>query len=129
MPITQVKESCLYITNLESCKAFYHQVLGFDIISMKAGRHIFFRAGSSVLLCFIAEATKNEKVLPPHYASGKQHIAFEVPAQEYENWKQKIAGAGIAITHCQQWKDKLESFYFEDPEGHVLEIVPPGIWE
>jgi catechol-2,3-dioxygenase len=129
MQITQIKETCLYITNIESCKEFYHGKLGLPVISIKEGRHIFFRAGSSVLLCFLAEATKNEQHLPPHYAYGKQHIAFEVPVEEYEDWKEKIAKADIAITHCQSWKNELESFYFEDPEGHVLEIVPPGIWE
>jgi hypothetical protein len=36
---------------------------------------------------------------------------------------------GITLTHEQEWKQGLKSFYFDDPFGNVLEIVPVGIWE
>lgn len=99
------------------------------VISKVDRRHIFFRAGTSVLLCFLPEATKEEKNLPSHYAYGKQHIAFETGREEYTQWKKMIQEMGITITHEQNWKEGLKSFYFEDPDGHVLEIVPAGIWE
>lgn len=129
MQISQVKETCLYISSIERTEQFYHGRLGLPVIGKAEGRHIFFRAGSSVLLCFIAEATKQEKLLPPHYAEGKQHIAFEIPAEEYEQWKARLSASGIAITHEQQWGGSKHSFYFEDPDGHVLEMVPPGMWD
>lgn len=129
MNITQIKETCLYISDLEQAAAFYHELLDFPVISKADGRHIFFRCGSSVLLCFLPEVTEAETRLPPHFAKGKQHIAFEVGQADYKKAKDKITRANIKITHEQEWKDGLESFYFEDPFGHVLEIVPMGIWE
>jgi catechol 2,3-dioxygenase-like lactoylglutathione lyase family enzyme len=129
MQITQIKETCLYIQDLELARDFYHQKLGFKVISMVEGRHVFFRAGSSVLLCFVPEKTKQEKTLPSHFAFGKQHIAFEVEQADYLEWKKKIQELGIEILHEQKWKNNLFSFYFHDPEGHVLEIVPKGIWD
>lgn len=129
MQISKIKETCLYISAIDRSEQFYSGQLGLPVISKVEGRHIFFRAGTSVLLCFIAEATKAEKTLPPHYAHGKQHIAFEVPLKEYSEWKEKIEFSGIKITHEQSWKDNKSSFYFEDPDGHVLEILPPGVWE
>ncbi|AWW28956.1 glyoxalase [Echinicola strongylocentroti] len=129
MGYSQIKETCLYIPDLDQAEEFYHNKLGMPVISKEEDRHIFFRCGSSVLLCFIPEATKNEKNLPPHYAKGKQHIAFEVAASAYPNSKAELIEKGIVITHEQEWKDGLESCYFEDPFGHVLEIVPKGIWE
>jgi len=129
MDYTQIKETCLYINDLDKAEEFYHNNLGMPLISKEKGRHIFFRCGSSVLLCFIPETTRNETVLPPHYATGKQHIAFEVEASAYEASKQELINKGIKITHEQPWKDGLKSCYFEDPFGHVLEIVPKGIWE
>ncbi|MTI30454.1 glyoxalase, partial [Cytophagales bacterium RKSG123] len=60
----------------------------------------------------------------------RQHIAFEVSVEGYPKWIKKIEEAGIKILHRQKWKKgKLESFYFEDPDKHLLEIVPEGIWE
>jgi catechol 2,3-dioxygenase-like lactoylglutathione lyase family enzyme len=129
MKISKIKETCLYIDDLEVAFDFYHNILGLELISQVEDRHIFFRCGQSVLLCFIGEATKNEKNLPPHYAVGKQHIAFEVSQEDYEPYLKKLKERDIEITHIQQWKEGRESFYFEDPFGHVLEILPPGIWE
>jgi catechol 2,3-dioxygenase-like lactoylglutathione lyase family enzyme len=129
MKIKQIKETCLYVQNLNKIQDFYHFKLGLPIISMVENRHIFFRAGTSVLLCFIPDTTKQEKNLPPHYAYGKQHIAFEVDQNDYHLWLEKLKKENVEILHQQSWKDNLQSFYFHDPEGHVLEIVPEGIWE
>ena len=129
MQFTQVKETCLYTTDLENTRAFYHNKLGLKIISYVEGRHVFFRVGSSVLLFFNPDTTRNEKRLPPHFASGPQHIAFEVEQKEYKPWKEKIESLGILIIHEEPWGNDLKSFYFHDPSGLVLEIVPKGIWE
>jgi catechol 2,3-dioxygenase-like lactoylglutathione lyase family enzyme len=128
MVFLQIKETCLYIQHLDLAENFYCSILGMPVISKVANRHIFFRCGKSVLLCFIPEATKAEKNLPPHYASGKQHVAFEVGKADYLNTKSRLLEKGISIIHEQEWKNNQESFYFEDPFGHVLEIVPEGIW-
>ena len=129
LKFSQIKETCLYISDLDKTEDFYHGKLGLPVISKVNHRHIFFRAGKSVLLCFLPEVTKNEQQLPPHYAYGKQHIAFETSPEEYPAWKKIVHDNNITITHEQEWKGDLKSFYFEDPDGHVLEIVPAGIWE
>ena len=129
MQISQIKETCLYVEDLKAAKAFYHQKLGFAVISEVEGSHIFFRVGSSVLLCFIPEVSKLKTSPPPHFAFGHQHIAFEVAPSEYEEWKDRIQSLGIEIIQEQLWKNNLKSFYFLDPENHVLEIVPKGVWD
>lgn len=125
----QIKETCLYVSDLDKTADFYHHKLGMPVISKVDHRHIFFRAGTSVLLCFLPEVTREEQNLPPHFAYGRQHIAFEADTDVYTQWKETVKEMGITITHEQNWKDGLESFYFEDPDGHVLEIVPTGIWD
>ncbi len=129
MNINFIKETCLYVKDLERTKHFYHEVLGFPLISFVADRHVFFRAGKSVLLCFLAEVTKEEKNLPPHYAKGKMHLAFEVNKTEYEQWKERVILLDIEITHEQKWEREFTSFYFDDPDGHVLEVVQNGMWD
>src|SRR3954463_10758365 len=97
MEIVKIKETCLYVSNLYRTEAFYHGQLGFPVIGKVADRHVFFRAGASVLLCFIAETTKADSKLPPHFGSGNLHLAFEVKPEAYENWKRKIQESAIAI--------------------------------
>ena len=129
MKISCIKESCLYVKDISQTTEFYKGVLGLSVISKVDGRHVFFRVGKGVLLCFIPEATKAEKVLPPHFSKGPHHIAFEVPLQEYYHWKTALTNAGIEITHEQLWSKGHRSFYFEDPDANVLEIVQPGMWD
>lgn len=127
--VTKIKESCLYINDLKKARKFYHHKLGFEIISHVADKHIFFRVGTSVLLCFNPEDSKLKTSPPPHFASGNQHFAFEVSQEDYEAVKQKINDLGIKITDTVIWGSGQESFYFNDPENNVLEMVPLGVWE
>lgn len=126
--VTQIKETALYVKDLDRTEDFYHGKLELEIISKEDKRHIFFKAGSSVLLCFMADATKKSETLPPHYGEGRMHIAFEVPKDKYREIKKWIRKKGIEIEHEQEWGDEYQSFYFRDPDGHSLEIVPAGMW-
>lgn len=127
--ITKIKETCLYVKNLSRTEKFYHELLGFPVISKKAGRHIFFRVGSDVLLCFISEITENDKNLPPHFGSGEQHLAFEVSGNDYQEMKNDLLKLSIKIIHEEHWRKDIYSAYFKDPDGHLLEIVTEGLWD
>ena len=129
LKITQIKETCIYVNDLERTKEFYHKKLRLPVISFMENRHIFFRAGSSVLLCFNPEATMDEEKLPPHYGSGHLHFAFEVEREAYEDAKKFILDQNIIITHEENWGSGIKSFYFNDPDNHVVEIVMKGLWD
>lgn len=129
MNFSKIKETCIYVADLEKVKDFYHDLLHLDIISYDEGKHLFFRVGQSVLLFFNPEDSKSKTSPPGHFAEGKQHFAFEVPAAEYEKTKGEIVKKGIDITDTVTWKKGVESFYFEDPAGNVVEVVPEGMWE
>lgn len=129
MKFTQIKETCIYSRDLTTAREFYHDLLGLPIIGEQAGRHIFFRAGSSVLLCFNPDDSRLKQSPPAHFSEGKYHFAFEVNAEEYEEHKTEIQKRGITIIETVVWRNGQESFYFDDPIGNVVEIVPEGIWD
>lgn len=130
MKILGIKETCIYMKDLEKARAFYHEKLGLPIISYIEDKHIFFRCGVSVLLCFNPEDSGLKTSPPAHFGSGKLHFAFEIPASEYAAAKDHIASKGISITDEVTWRPGIRSFYFEDPEGNVLEILPEkGLWD
>lgn len=129
MNIRRIKETCIYVTDLERTKAFYTGTIGLPLLSLVKGRHVFFRAGESVLLCFVAAITENEKELPPHGARGSVHFAFEVEEKEYDVALQKLKDAGVPVLHEHVWKGGLRSFYFHDPDGNLLEVIEEGVWE
>ena len=130
MKFLRIKETCLYLSDLEKAKTFYNGLLGLPIIDHAEGKHLFLRCGGSVLLIFNPEDSKKKKSPPAHFGSGKQHFAFEVLLSDYEKAKQEIKSKGIKIIDEVVWTSGRESFYFEDPEGNVLEIIPDeGIWD
>jgi catechol 2,3-dioxygenase-like lactoylglutathione lyase family enzyme len=130
MKILKIKETCLYIADLEKARYFYHEVLGLPVISYVKEKHIFFRAGTSVLLCFNPEDSRFKKSPPAHFGEGKLHFAFEVPEQDYQKTKEELQSKGISIIDEVTWESGQTSFYFEDPAGNVLEVLPDtGIWD
>src|SRR4249920_3017368 len=73
MNFTQIKETCLYFHDLEKAKDFYSGKLELAIIGDVRGKHVFFRVGSSVLLCFNPDDSRQKKNPPGHSGSGKIH--------------------------------------------------------
>lgn len=130
MNFLKIKETCLYLKDLEKARQFYQDVLGLEVIHYLAEKHLFLRVGSSVLLCFNPEDSKLKESPPAHFGEGIQHFAFEIPLIEYEKAKIEILEKGIEIIDEVTWDSGMESFYFRDPEGNILEIIPDqGIWD
>jgi len=125
----RIKETCLYVKDLDATREFYQNKLGLTCFKHEGGRHVFFEIGDDVLLCFNADITKVHDSLPSHYGEGYMHLAFECPKEEYEDWKEKCQNAGIAIEHEEDWGEGQLSFYFRDPDNHLLEVVMPGLWK
>lgn len=128
MEIESIKETALYVSDLNQTRAFYHGILKLPVITYVEGQHVFFRAGDSVLLCFIAEHSKTKEGVPPHYGSGNLHFAFQCKDGEYEQWKVHVQKNGIEIEQEVVWRANKKSFYFRDPDQHSVEIVERGIW-
>ncbi len=129
MKFTKIKETCIYVKDLEQTRHFYEDLLGLQLISLVKERHVFFKAGQSVLLCFIAEETLLQEELPPHGATGIIHFAFEVEAGDYESALKHVKSCGIKVLYEQLWKNNLKSFYFSDPDKNLLEIIQEGLWD
>jgi len=104
-------------------------MLGLELMSFVEGNRVSFRVGSSVLLCFNEEVTKNKTAIPPDYGTGDIHFAFEVDAVDCEGSEQEIIAAGIEIEQKVDWGMGMRSFYFRNPDNNLEGIVQVGFWE
>lgn len=129
MPVLGIKETCLYVGELERTRRFFEGSLGLPCFSYAVQSHAFFRAGHSVLLCFLPSATKDQTTLPRHFASGEPHFALEVEHAHYDAWRERVSEAGIAIEHDHVWNGGFRSFYFRDPDRACVEVIEAGMWE
>ncbi|GIW92857.1 MAG: bleomycin resistance protein [Pirellulaceae bacterium] len=129
MKIRGVLETCLYVDNLEAARDFYESVLGLEFHSEQPGRHCFFRCGNQMLLLFRPEASHTGGELPPHGAVGPGHVAFAVPDEELDAWRDHLESQGVAIELSVGWPHGGRSLYFRDPAGNSLELASPQIWQ
>lgn len=127
LPIQGVLETGLYAGDLDAAEGFYHGVLGLDVLFREAGRHVFFRCGTGVVLVFNPEATRNEAHLP-HGANGPGHAAVTVRYDDLDAWKQHLAAHGIAIEADKTWPSGGRSLYVRDPAGNSIEFATPDLW-
>jgi catechol 2,3-dioxygenase-like lactoylglutathione lyase family enzyme len=133
-PIRGVVESILYVDDLARATVFYREVLGCAAVAGDGERFQAFDAGGKgVLLLFKRGATLVPTavpggIIPPHDGRGPHHIAFAIDAANYEAWRARLRERGHATESETRWERGGRSLYFRDPDGHLVELVTPGIW-
>jgi catechol 2,3-dioxygenase-like lactoylglutathione lyase family enzyme len=129
-----VLESSLYCPDLEAAERFYRDVLGLEVVTRQAGRHVFLRCGSGMVLLFNPDATADPAVptggpqMVPHGAHGPGHLAFRLPEREIERWQAHLAAAGVPIEAEVRWPQGGYSLYLRDPAGNSLELATAALW-
>ncbi len=127
-PLGGIHEAALYVDDLAVAERFWRR-LGLQLIGKQEGRHVFFRAGSDLLLLFDARAALQPGGVPPHGADGPGHVALDVPDHEsLQRWRAHLELAGVEVEHEQGWPSGGESVYFRDPAGNSVELITRGSW-
>jgi catechol 2,3-dioxygenase-like lactoylglutathione lyase family enzyme len=131
--IRHVLESCLYAPDLEAAEAFYTTVLGLEVYSRQAGRHVFLRCCQRMVLLFnpaqsSQPATHDGLDVPTHGATGPGHLCFALPEAALPAWHDHLIRHGVAIEKDLHWPGGGRSLYFRDPAGNSLELATPRIW-
>ena len=126
--VNGILETSLYVESAARAAEFYRRVFGFEPLEpgepLNDETRLYpMRAGErSVLLLFRKGAT------PDTDAAGTMHIAFAIARSDLTSWKNWLAEQGISIEQRRTWKYGAEALYFRDPDGHLLEVVTPGVW-
>ena len=127
---SRVLETCLYVDDVDAAQAFYGGVLGLELDSRVAGRHVFFRCGDSMFLLFNAnQTTRPGGMVPPHGARGAGHVAFAITSDELPAWRERLREHGVDPEAEVTWPGGGISLYFRDPAGNSIELTTPAIWK
>jgi catechol 2,3-dioxygenase-like lactoylglutathione lyase family enzyme len=132
--IGRVLETALYVDDLERAARFYADVLELKALFADARLHAFAVGGRNVLLLFrrgasLETAKMPGGTIPPHDGSGPVHVAFGIPGEELAAWEARLRAHDIAIEGRTDWPRGGHSIYFRDPDGHLVELATPGLWE
>jgi len=84
-------------------------------------------AASQVLLLFrkggSAQATVTPYgTIPGSDGDGSLHVAFFIPASDFESWRDRLQRSGVAIESLVKWPAGGRSMYFRDPDKHLIEL-------
>jgi lactoylglutathione lyase len=113
----------VYVNNLEKSTAFYENVLQLKQIPepFKDGKHSWFTIGAAGQLHLIQGAEQNIK------RDKNDHLCFSVKSMEdfianldkqkieYTNWPGTAKAPTVRV-------DGIKQIYFQDPDGHWIEI-------
>ncbi len=126
-------ETALYVADMARAAAFFHDVLGLAAM-LETERLTAFDAGrQGGWLLFLQGASHEDRVsergtVPGHDGRGPVHIAFAIAAESYDAWRVRLRTAAVPMGGEMTWPAGGRSLYFEDPDGHVLELATPGLW-
>lgn len=128
--VNGILETSLYVEHPSQSVEFYRRVFGFELIDSDPREGISdetrlcaMRAGDrSVLLLFKKGTTADTN------ATGAIHVAFGISRSELPAWEAWLSRQEITIELRKTWKYGGEALYFRDPDGHLLEVVTPGVW-
>ena len=126
-------ETALYVDDMARSVAFFREVMGLAPM-LETDRLTAFDAGrQGVLLLFLRGASVADMpgpggVVPGHDGQGPLHMAFAIPKGSYDEWHRHLVAAKVRIRGEMRWPRGGRSLYFEDPDGHVLEVATPGLW-
>ena len=76
----------------------------------------------------IGDMQEKDYVIPGHDGAGPLHMAFAIPADSYDDWLQHLQANDVPIRSEITWPQGGRSIYFNDPDGHVIELATPGLW-
>lgn len=126
-------ETALYVDDMARSVAFFRDLLGLEPM-LTTDRLTAFDAGrQGVLLVFargrsVEDMPSERGIVPGHDGRGPLHMAFAIAEADYDAWKAYLTEAGVPMRGEMAWPRGGRSLYFEDPDGHVLELATPGLW-
>ncbi len=127
--VVGIHESSLYVADLDRSAEFYRTIFGFRQVLRHPERHVILQAGRDALLLFDAAAARRpSEGAPPHGGKGELHVAFEIPADEVDVWRERLVAHGVSIEREITWPGGQRSLYVRDPDRHSVELVVRGLW-
>ena len=132
--LSELKETSLYVDDLDRSKSFYTTVLGLPVLVDDERFCALDVAAKHILLLFVRGASLEETrlpggTIPPHDGAGSLHIAFAVTSKELPVWETHLQFNKVEILSRVYWPRGGQSIYFRDPDGHLLELLTPGVWQ
>jgi catechol 2,3-dioxygenase-like lactoylglutathione lyase family enzyme len=132
--ITEVLETSLYVKDLDRAEAFYRSLFRFERL-LRDDRMAALRVCPTQVLLLFKQGGTHHPVpmfngfIPPHDGSGPVHLALGISATDIAFWLERLVAQQVDIESHLIAPNGCHSIYFRDPDGHLIELTEPRIWE
>ena len=116
MKVTGVDHVVLHVRDMARARHFYVDVLGM-IVEHESSWQTFMHCGTQGVALF---EVKDPEFLPGH---DMNHMALVTHEGSYESIKADLEKAGAKV---EGREDDPTCIYFDDPDGHRLQMLYPG---
>lgn len=119
LPITGLYEIAIPVADLARAEKFYCDVLGLEVgLRDEARRWLFLRAAGDAGMVVLQETGASFPSL---------HFAFAIGREDVVAASARLEERGVAVEGplFHPWMPAT-SVYFQDPDGHQLELCAPG---
>src|SRR5262249_25301159 len=115
--LIDLKETALYVDDLDRAKKFYKDVLGLTALVEDPRFCALDVAAKHILLLFVRGASVDEThlpggTIPPHDGRGPLHVAFAVSREELPSWETHLQAGGVQILSRVAWPRGGQRFIF-----------------
>jgi len=117
LKITSIDHVVFHVKDLSRARKFYVDFLGMEV-DHERDWQCFLKCGSQGVALF--EVEEGDEV---HAGSEMNHMALRLQSGDYERVRALLENAGISVhgrtndPHC---------IYFNDPDGHPLQLLMPN---
>lgn len=117
LKVTGIDHVVLHVRDLEKSKKFYIDLLGFSV-AHESSWQSFLTCGSQQVALF--QMRDGSEI---HAGSEMNHMALRLEDGDYEDVKGILETAGVTV-HGRPGDDRC--IYFDDPDGHHLQVLTPA---
>jgi catechol 2,3-dioxygenase-like lactoylglutathione lyase family enzyme len=117
LKVTGIDHVVLHVRDLAKSKRFYMEVLGFTV-AHESSWQSFLSCGSQQVALF--QVQDPSKI---HPGDEMNHMALRLDVGEYEDVKATLEAAGVKVSG-RPGDDRC--LYFDDPDGHRLQVLTPA---
>lgn len=145
--IHRLIETFLIVESVDAASGLYSEVLGLKHYGEPSASGALFRLPGGQLLGVVARDAATEPneltggtvpaVVPKEEGgggaarrpAGQAHLAFAVATDQIDAWRRRLEANGVSVEGDVSWERGGRSLYFRDPDGHLLELATPGLWD
>ncbi len=133
--LTSLIEYGLYVEDVNRAAEWYRRLFAFPTLLEEGDRLRALQAGSRAVLLLFLKTGSIQGVamptgfIPPHDGSGPVHLAFSMVPEEVGEWAAHLERHEVEIESTIRGPEGGTSFYFRDPDGHLVELITPRQWK